>query len=209
MAECMARGNLLRLVSTGLSLLAAGSCSWRLDVTNRDSQGTAVICFGDSLTVGVGASPGHDYPSLLAARLGRAVINAGVSGDTTRDAVRRLEADVLARDPRLVIVQFGGNDFLQQLSREETFADLETIVRRIQERGAMVVLVGVQPGLIGDPTRRDYRRIARARGAVFVPNILEGILTTPQLKSDQLHPNDAGYEKIAERIARAVEPLLE
>ena len=72
----------------------------------------------------------------------------------------------------------------------------------------MVVLVGVQPGLFGDGAREEYRKIARARRTAFVPNILDGILTEPQFKSDEIHPNDAGYEKIAQRIANTVEPLL-
>ena len=72
----------------------------------------------------------------------------------------------------------------------------------------MVVLVGVQPGLFGDEAREEYRKIARARRTAFVPNILDGILAEPQFKSDEIHPNDAGYEKIAQRIANTVEPLL-
>jgi lysophospholipase L1-like esterase len=190
-------------------LLALGGCSRRPDVANLDSKGTAIICFGDSLTQGEGASPGRDYPSLLAKALGKPVINAGVAGETTHDALRRLEADVLAMHPRLVIVELGGNDFLRQLPWAETFANLEAIVRRIQERGAMVVILGVQPGLLGDAARGEYRRVARARRAVFVPNILEGILTNPALKSDTFHPNDQGYEQIARRVAQAVTPLLQ
>ncbi len=190
-----------------LFLLILG-CSARPDIANLDSRGSAIICFGDSLTQGVGASPGHDYPSLLAKALGRDVINAGAAGETTRDALRRLDHEVLSRDPQLVIVEFGGNDFLQHLPRAEIFANLETIVRRIQDHGAMVVVVGIQAGLFGDATRQDYRKVARARRAAFVPNILEGISYEPALKSDELHPNNAGYEKIAERIAKIVAPLL-
>ncbi len=191
-----------------LALVVLAGCPSRLDVANRDAQGSTIICFGDSLTQGLGASPAHDYPSLLAEALGRDVINAGVNGNTTRDALQRLTADVLARTPQLVIVQFGGNDFLRKVPRKETFANLDEIVRRIQARGAMVVLVGVQPGLLGDATRKDYQKIARTRRAAFIPNILEGILTDPSLRSDHLHPNDLGYEKIAKRMLKVVEPLV-
>jgi len=193
-------------VVAGVILLAG--CSGRPDVANLDSKGSAIICFGDSLTKGEGASAGHDYPSLLGKALGREVINAGVNGETTREALQRLETDVLKKDPRLVIVEFGGNDFLQHLPWEETFTNLDTIIRRIEAQGAMVVLVGVQAGLFGDAAGPDYRKIASTRRAAYVPNILDGILTHPQLKSDELHPNDLGYEHIAQRIARTVEPLL-
>ncbi len=187
---------------------ALWSCSRANGVANLDSAGRNVICFGDSLTEGVGASPGHDYPTLLSRELGSEAINAGVGGDTTQMALDRIDRDVLQRDPRLVIVELGGNDFLQKVARDQIFANLDEIVRRIQKKGAMVVLVGVQPGLWGDETRADYQRIARARKAVFVPNILDGILTDPQLKSDEIHPNDQGYEKITQRILKAVRPLL-
>lgn len=193
----------------GALLLILPGCSSRTPIVRDDSHGRTIICFGNSLTKGEGASPGQDYPSRLAAALGQEVINAGGSGDTTRQALQRLATDVLEQDPRLVIVQFGGNDFLQGISREETFANLDEIVRRIQERGAMVVLVGVPSGWLVDATRADYQRIAKARRVAFIPNILEGIMTNPLLKSDQLHPNDEGYQKIAERILKTVRPLVE
>ena len=196
---------LARILPAVLLLLAG--CSGQ-EIANRDSQGDAIICFGDSLTAGSGASSGHDYPALLAKALGRPVINAGVPGNTTRDALQRLDADVLSRQPRLVIVEFGGNDFLQQFPATETFANLDQIVQAIQARGAMVVLVGVQAGLWGDALRGEFHKIARARRAAFVPNILDGILTSPTLRSDYLHPNDAGYERIAARLLNVVEPLV-
>ena len=184
-------------------------CGGAPEIANRRSQGTAIICFGDSLTYGHGASGGRDYPSRLAAALGRDVINAGVNGDTTRDALQRLEPDVLSRNPRLVIVTLGGNDFLRQMPMHETFANLDDIVRRIQARGAMVVLVGVPSAVFGNPAQGEYERIARARHALLLPDLLDDILGDPHLKSDGLHPNDAGYQLMADRVVQAVQPLLE
>ena len=184
-------------------------CADSSDVANRDSAGTAIICFGDSLTQGVGASPGHDYPSLLARALGKSVINAGSSGETTRDGLARLQTDVLARDPQLVIVEFGGNDFLQQVPRAETFANLEVMVQQIQARGAMVVVLGVEPLFLQEEAHTAYRRLAQTSHSALVPDILQGILTRPTLRSDALHPNDAGYEQMTQRIATVVKPLLE
>ena len=137
------------------------------------------------------------------------MINAGRAGETTAEALARLDREVLEKDPLIVIVELGGNDFLQQVPREQTFANLDRIVERIQERGSMVVLVGVTSALLwGDTADAEFRRIARTRRAAFVPNILAGILDDSSLKSDGIHPNDAGYEKIARRIYEAVKPLL-
>ena len=102
--------------------------------TNIRSTGELIICFGDSLTEGVGASAGEDYPSVLSRQLGSAVINAGLRGDTTAAALERLVDEVLNKNPRLVILLLGGNDFLRQRPRRETRRNLEEIVRRVQAK---------------------------------------------------------------------------
>ena len=185
-------------------------CSRAPEVANLDSKGTRIVCFGDSLTAGEGAEAGEDYPSRLQAALPQyPIVNAGVSGDTTGEALGRLEPDVLEQDPLLVIVILGGNDFLKRLPSAQTFQNLETIIRRVQGRGAIVVLASVQGGLFGDIFRKEYQALARKYRTAFVPHILEGILSNPSFKSDTIHPNAAGYQKMADRILKIVGPLLE
>jgi len=111
------------------------SCSKAPEVRNLDSRGSNIICLGDSLTSGVVAEPGQDYPSLLSGHLNKKVINAGVSGDTTRDALKRIKKDVMEQNPRMVIIILGGNDFLQKLPKEETFQNLEKMVDLVQSGG--------------------------------------------------------------------------
>src|SRR5206468_2546588 len=86
----------------------------------RPTAGQTIVAFGDSLVEGHGATPGHDFVSVLSRRLGVPIINAGRSGDTAEAALSRLEQAVLARNPRVVIVLLGGNDFLRRVPREET-----------------------------------------------------------------------------------------
>jgi acyl-CoA thioesterase-1 len=175
-------------------------------VANLDSHGSAIIAFGDSLTAGYGAGAGEDYPSGVSRRLSIAVMNAGVSGDTTDSALARLDDDVLSRDPRIVLVGLGGNDFLQSVPIATTEANLRTIVRRIREAGAMVVLLGFRfPSLNADYDAM-YKRIAKDEKALLVPRMLKGILDDPSLKSDAIHPNARGYALMAERVA---DPLAE
>lgn len=104
-------------------------------VKNLGSRGSSVIAFGDSLTAGFGASAGEDYPSRLSTRSGIPIVNAGVSGDTTEKALERIDADVLARDPRVVIVGLGGNDFLQGVA----IATEESLRRDVEAERAAVV----------------------------------------------------------------------
>jgi acyl-CoA thioesterase-1 len=178
-------------------------------VRNRDSSGQTIVCFGDSLTEGVGARGGEDYPSVLARLIGAPVINAGRRGDTTAAALNRLAGDVLDKNPRLVILLLGGNDFLRQFPIGETKKNMEEIIRRIQERGAMVVIAGMKLGLFTDEYGPLMEDLAEKFGALLVPQVTKGILTDSKLKSDPIHPNGAGYQLIAERIAEKVKPLLE
>jgi len=193
----------------GLFLSACDRGGNFTDVRNLQSRGESIVCFGDSLTEGVGAGTGEDYPSILARQLRLPIINAGRRGDTSADGLARLERDILARNPRLVVILFGGNDFLRQLPLSETRKNLEEIVRRVQEHGAMVVLVGLRLGLFTDEYGPVYEEIAKKNGALYIPEILKGILSDPGLKSDSIHPNGAGYRLVAERILEQVRPLLE
>jgi acyl-CoA thioesterase-1 len=157
---------------------------------------------------GRGATPGQDFVSVLSRRLAVPIVNAGRSGDTAAAALSRLESAVLARNPRVVIVLLGGNDFLRRVPREETFHSLATIVERIRDRGAAVVLVGVSVGLISDQFEEEYETLARRTSAGLVPDILHDILGHAERMSDSIHPNDQGYKMIADRLEPVVRDLV-
>lgn len=176
---------------------------------NYPPTGTTVVCFGDSLTYGEGARPNESYPEVLAGLLGRRVINAGISGDTTREALNRIERDVLPVNAALVIVEFGANDHFTGIPVKETLANLERMVDMIEAKGAMVAIAEVNVGVLHDPYLAGFREIARQKGALLIPNIMRGIITDPSLKSDQMHPNGKGYAVIARRIFESVKPSLQ
>lgn len=205
----MIRSLLACALGPALLLLVACGRDGFDSVRNRNSSGQTIVCFGDSLTEGVGAGPGEDYPSVLARLIGAPVVNAGRSGDTTAAALGRLSGEVLERSPRLVIVLLGGNDFLRQFPIGETKKNMEEIIRRIQERGAMVVIAGIKLGLFTDEYGSLMEELAEKFGALMVPQVTKGILTDAKLRSDPIHPNGAGYKLIAERVAVKVKPLLE
>ena len=187
------------LVLGGIYYLRAGSSR-----PAPPTAGSTIIAFGDSLVAGRGATGGRDFVSLLSRRIGRPIINAGRSGDTSAEALARLDRDVLARDPRVVIVLLGGNDFLQKVPREHTFANLSTIVDRIRQRGAAVVLVGINPGMFVDPYGAAFEDLARRSEAGLVADVLDDILGNGALMSDAIHPNNRGYELMVDRV----EPML-
>ena len=201
------RGPVLVLVAlavvAGLWLLRSGNPR-----AARPTAGEGVLAFGDSLVEGVGASEGRDVVSLLSARVGVPIVNAGRSGDTSGSALGRLDSAVLSRNPRIVIVVLGGNDLLRRIPREETFANLDAIVGRIRGRGAAVILVGLSAGVFADAYGNGYEEVARRTASGLVPDVLAGILGHPDLMFDQIHPNDRGYSMMADRIEPALRDLL-
>ena len=193
-----------------LVIVALGACGGEnFDaIRNLRSSGETIVCFGDSLTEGVGAGTGEDYPSVLSKEIGIPVVNAGQRGDTTDQALARLSDAVLSKNPRLVIVFLGGNDFLRQRPRAESRRNLVEIVRRVQAHGAMVAVAGMKLGLFTDDFAAIYEDTAKELGALYIPQVMKGILSDSKLKSDPIHPNGAGYRLIAERIAVKIIPLL-
>jgi acyl-CoA thioesterase-1 len=176
-------------------------------VRNLRATGETIVCLGDSLTEGVGADSGLDYPSVLSRQIGMPIVNKGRRGDTTADALTRLKG-VLDLNPRLVIVFLGGNDFLRQVPRAESKRNLAEIVRRVHDHGAMVAIAGMKLGLFSDEFGPIYEELAQSSGALYIPQVMNGILTDSNLKSDPIHPNSAGYKLVAERIADKIRPLL-
>jgi acyl-CoA thioesterase I len=194
-------------VLAGASIISCGGENFA-KIRNLHSAGETIICFGDSLTEGTGAAAGEDYPSVLSRELVTPVINAGRSGDTTAQALERINDAVLSKNPRLVIVLLGGNDFLRQVPRQETQKNLEAIVRRIQDRGAMVAIAGMKLGLFTDEYSSMFEETAQKYGALYIEQVLKGILSDSNLRSDPIHPNGAGYRLIADRIGEKIKPLL-
>jgi lysophospholipase L1-like esterase len=171
---------------------------------NNGSAGDKIVCFGDSLTRGTGASKGKDYPSQLSKMISRPVINAGVPGDTTARALQRLEQDVLAYSPDIVLITLGGNDLKNGIARDTAFENLKMIVNLIRNQGARVIIGGLSIPFRDRGFGRAYKNLADETGATLIPNILEGIMGNRELMSDPIHPNDAGYKIVAERFYKAM-----
>ena len=203
----MKKNEVVALILVSSLVLLLSGCAKR-EVKNIGSKGKNIICFGDSITFGYGVKPGEDYPTDLAALVVHPVINAGIDGDSSPEALQRLETDVLQRHPLLVIIEFGGNDFLRKVPLDVTAGNLRKMVRSIQERGAMAAIADISAGLFMREYRRALRKVAKEEGAIFIPSILSGIVTNPSMKSDFLHPNKQGYKIVARRIWRFVDPYL-
>ncbi|MFZ2603824.1 MAG: GDSL-type esterase/lipase family protein [Candidatus Omnitrophota bacterium] len=177
-------------------------------INNAGSQGKNIICFGDSITFGYGVDTKETYPVALEKMTHKPVINAGLDGDTSTEAADRLESDVLSRDPYLVVIEFGGNDFLRKVPTKVTVDNIRIMVDKIQAKGAMVAIADISAGLLMRDYHSPYRKIAKEKGAIFIPSIMSGIITNPKMKSDFFHPNATGYQLIAERVYRHIKSYI-
>ena len=163
--------------------------------------GSVIVAFGDSLTSGSGAEESESYPAVLAGLARCKVINAGEPGEVSRDGRHRLPAVLREYKPDLVILCHGGNDLLQRVDETVIAAHVQAMVEAVQAAGSDVILLGVpKPGLfLKSPS--FYKEIAARCDIPYDVKILPEILATGSLKSDAIHPNTAGYRKLALRVA--------
>jgi len=187
-------------------------CAWLLTACERMPTPTPippdaiVVAFGDSVTSGIGAAAGEDWPSRLAGLSGWTVVNAGVPGDTAESARDRIEAVLTKHQPALVVIEIGGNDFLQRRPQAAVKDDVRRIIQSVRQSGAQAVLVAVpQFSLLGilSGAKRDapiYRELAQEEGVPLVEAVFSEILSRPELCADQIHPNAEGYRTMAATI---------
>ncbi|MCD8489394.1 GDSL-type esterase/lipase family protein [Kamptonema cortianum] len=203
----------VRLISLGACLLLAGcqppQSQVSPDVANVNrTQGTQIVAFGDSITAGAGVGQQAAYPRLLSEILNVPVVNRGRGGDTTAIALQRLREQSLQADPWLVIVGLGGNDFLQGVPLAQTEENLRQIAIALQQQGVIVVILGMNVEPFNGEYEQLYQRVANDTQAYLIPGVLEG-LNDPRYLFDEIHPNSAGHQVLANRIAEGLKPILE
>jgi len=177
------------------------------DIKNATPTGKTIVCFGDSLTYGTGAGKGQEYPAQLSALIGRPVINLGIPGDTTAGALARIDT-VLEKEPRMVLLTLGGNDLKNRVPKQTAFNNLEQIIQRIQDRGALVVVGGIDVPFYGRGFGSAYEELAVKTGSVLIPNVYTDIMGRSKLMSDPIHPNSDGYTVLAGHFYKAIKPYL-
>jgi acyl-CoA hydrolase len=170
-----------------------------------------IIAFGDSLTRGVGTD--KTYHEYLEEWTGTDIENAGVTGDTTEEALERLDQDVLSKNPDIVFVFLGGNDFIQNVDDDETFENLVEITEEIVDSGATPILMALHGRLFLRSQERIYRAVQdEVDGVEYVPQVFSGILGRSfyfdDITEDQVHPNENGHELIAERTFPVFQEVL-
>lgn len=200
----------VRQMATGVaatSLLAAlaGCGKKKAARAQAVAAGSTVLALGDSLTYGTGASPETAYPTVLAGLTGWNVVNAGVPGNTSAQALERLPDLLAEHQPKLVIVSIGGNDFLRKLPEEGTRANITAICQQAQASGAQVLLVAVPQVSLAAALGQmsDHPLYADIAAELNVPLQREGwskVLGDSKLRSDAVHANAQGYVQFAHSL---------
>jgi len=185
-----------------------------------DPARPAVLFLGTSLTAGLGLEPDQAYPALIQQKIDSAgltyrVVNAGVSGETSAGALRRV--DWLFREPlSVLVVETGANDGLRGLSPDSLAANIQGIFDRAKQLQPppRLVLLGmrVPPNygrVYAERFQQVYRELARRNDAALVPFLLEGVGGVPSLNQpDGVHPTAQGQRRMAETVWRVLEPVL-
>lgn len=176
-------------------------------------KGATVLILGDSLSYGTGAKAGEDYPTLLAKTTGWKMVNEGIPGDTSAGGLERLP-DLLAEyEPQLLIVELGGNDFLQQVPRSQTEANLKAILALAKAQNIETILVAIPEfnalrAAVGNLADHPmYEAIAKETATPLITDVFSAVLSDRALKADQIHPNATGYLKVNEKVHESLKKL--
>jgi acyl-CoA thioesterase I len=185
------------------------------------SEPRLIVCLGTSLTAGLGLDPEQAYPSLLQGKVDEAglpyhVVNAGVSGETSAGARRRIDW-VMQQRVEVLVVETGANDGLRGQDPEALRANIQAILDRARQQSPppRILLLGMEapPNFGADYARRFravYLELAQKNGAALVPFLLEGVAGIASLNQpDGIHPTAEGHRRVAETVWKALRPMLE
>jgi acyl-CoA thioesterase-1 len=205
--------------ATNASVTSAQNSAAPSDIrpTELDTR-PLLVCFGDSLTAGYGTDPGQAYPDVLQQLLDTQgyhyrVLNSGISGNTTKDGIERINR-VLAKHPQIVVVEFGGNDGLRGLPIEQTEANLSDIIDRLQKSGATVALAGITlPPDYGKDYIANftamYTALAKKYHVRLLPFLLQDVYGVPgDMQDDATHATAKGNKQVALNVEGLIKPLL-
>ena len=198
-----------------------GSAASSTSAAANSVRKPVVLFFGTSLTAGYGLSPDQAFPSLIeklaaSAELPITAINAGLSGETTAGAARRIDW-VLRTRADVVVIEAGANDALRGLSPESARSNLARVVQAVRKKQprAKIVLVAMEaPPNFGVAYTKAFRAIyadvAKRENLPVVPFLLAGVAGVSKLNQpDGVHPNAAGERIVADNVWRGLKPIIE
>jgi acyl-CoA thioesterase-1 len=202
-----------------LGMLAAPALSVMPTPAPAADAAPVILVFGDSISAGYGINVEHGWVQRLAQKIseegyGFRVVNASVSGETTTGGLARLPRALASAQPRIVLLELGGNDGLRGLPIRDARANLERMIMLARAAGAQPVLIGMRmPPNYGERYTSEfqavYRDLAMKYGVPLVPFLLEKVAGNPALmQADGIHPTEAAQSLLLATVWPTVAPLL-
>jgi len=188
---------MFKVITSFLIFILIGCSDAPLKPLSSDSK---ILAFGDSLTSGKGVAKQYNYPSVLANLSGLTVINGGISGETTAQGLQRFEATLTEYQPDVVILLEGGNDFLRNKPRSQTQSNLAKMIEIAQSYNTQLILLAVPTKSLFLSPADFYQDLATKYEVVLVEDIVSDLLKNNEYKSDQIHFNQLGYQKLAQHL---------
>ena len=196
-----------RLLAFGIAAVATvaalGACGKKLPKGQVVPRGATVLALGDSITFGTGAPPEASYPAALGRLTGWNVVNAGIPGNVTAQALERLPDLLKEHAPPLVLLSIGGNDLLRRLPEDQARANIKSMCAQVLETGAQLLLIAVPaPSVSGAVvgSLSDHSMYSDIAVELKLPLHAKGwsqVLSDKSLRSDAIHANAQGYERFA------------
>jgi acyl-CoA thioesterase I len=188
--------------------------------SNKISSATnTIVVLGDSLSAGYGVKLDSSWPSLLENRISTnglnfQVVNAGISGDTTSGGLYRLPKLLSKYEPKIVILELGGNDGLRGMSLKKVVKkNLSSMIEMVHASSGIVVMVGVElPPNYGEMYTNNFKKIfvdlASEYGLMLINGSIKDMTEMGFMQSDGIHPNQDGHKLIEQEVWLSLYPLL-
>lgn len=204
---------MIQFYSILLSLLLSFS------INAQTKKEIKVVFVGDSLTAGYGVEREKAFPFLIGEKLKKdgisaKVINGGVSGSTTANALSRMKW-FLKSKPEIMMLALGANDGLRGISYESSKENLEKAIKIAEDHQVNIILAGMQlPPNYGKEYREQFKTIfptlAKKHKLSLIPFLLEGVAAEKELNiEDGIHPNEKGHQKIANLVFPFIKKEIE
>ena len=203
----MKRRHLLHLLAGVPAVAALAACGRRKASATALKSGAYVLALGDSLTFGYGAPTDASWPVRLGEITGWQIDNEGVNGDTSAGALQRLPGLLNGASYDAILIGIGGNDMLRGVSSAATRDNLAALIDLARAHTPHVAVLATPApdavrAFVGSLSDAPfYEEVAKSGQALLLANVYSSVLSDASLRSDRIHANARGYEKVAQLLA--------
>ncbi len=207
-------------VILSLLIVFGGLISSDIRAHVTDNESPVILILGDSLSAGFGMDASQSWVHLLRVRLqdegyDYSILNSSISGDTTQGGLARLPRLLNRYQPKIVIIELGGNDGLRGINSGISRENMIRMIQASQQQNAKVLLTGIKlpPNYGADYIQQFesmYTDLASEYATLLVPFFMDGVVFNPELmQADGIHPSEKGQPFLLDNVWQVLKPALE